>query len=286
MALGSLKTKKTATTPIDTDSFWEPICKRIISVLSKRYRIPFVFSKSEISTFTYETLTETLVGGGPYLASVFRAEGIKSPVFFRVDGHSSANICHTLMGGSAGGGPGFSEPIDLQIAPISKKLDVRFMRVFAELIAIELSRYGLGNLRYGSSETDLRLFSQIPVDTNCLHLNLHFKANDLPVKVSLFLPFDAASRLTIKKDHDEDVSTVQTLSYMHLQEVEVDLAVALGTLNMSLKELVALAPGELIELDQPGAQGAQLRVEGKFFKSGRLERKEDDTWFFEVEEAT
>jgi flagellar motor switch/type III secretory pathway protein FliN len=281
-----LKIKKLVNSSlIETNAFWEPICKQLMAVLSKKYRLPFVYQSAMASLSTYDALTMSAVAEGPYLASVFRAEGIRSPVFFKVDGRSGARLCHLLLGGSTTGGGEAVDSMDLQIAPISRQLEARFLQVFASFMAGELSKFGLGKLRYGSSETDLRLFSQIPGDINCLQTTVSFLVGELPIKLAMFLPLDAAKRLALQKNLSDDSQAVHTLSYKHLQDLEVDVAVALGTLNMTLKELVSLVPGEVLSLDRLDAQDAQLRIEGKYFKSGQLENGEDHKWKFLVIDA-
>ena len=285
MAINLAKTKKSSSSLVETPAFWVPVGKRLVAVLSKKYRLPFVFEQATTNIATYESLTESKVADGSYLASVFRADGIRSPVFFIVDGTSGATLCNVLLGGSAKTAAPTSERTDLQVAPISRQLETRFLQVFAVLMTDELSKFGLGNLRYGSSESDLRLFSQIPADTECLEIKVSFKGDEQPVTLTMFLPVGAARRLELKKNTKEDGAAVQTLSYKHLQDLEVDVSVALGTLNMTLKDLVSLVPGEILSLDQVGAQDAQLRIEGKYFKSGQLENGADSKWTFVVAES-
>ncbi len=285
MAISIAKTKKSSATLSESSSFWEPIGKRLVAVLAKKYRLPFTFQSSDIELSTYEALAESKAADGSYLASVFRSDGVRSPIFFTIDGVSGASICNILLGGSVKAQATASEKMDLQVAPITRQLETRFLQVFAGLMKDELAKFGFGNLRYGSSETDLRLFSQIPADTSCVQVRVSFKGGDQVITLAMFLPADAGKRLGLQKQKDADSTSVQTLSYKHLQDLEVDVSVALGTLSMTLKELVALIPGEILSLDQLGGEDAQLRIEGKYFKSGQLENGDDSKWIFVVAES-
>ena len=285
MAINLAKTKKLTNSIADSEDFWESIGKRLVAVLSKKYRLHLDFKQVKLETCTYEQLTEHHAGDEHYLASVFRAEGIRSPVFLIVDATSGVSLCNVLLGGKALLRAGSIETTDLQVAPISRQLETRFLQVFAAFMAEELSKFGFGNLRYGSSETNLRLFSQIPADTECLEIKVSFNSGEQPITVAMFLPVGAAKRLGLQKNRRDDSTSVQTLSYKHLQDLEVDVAVALATLNMTLKDLVTLVPGEILNLDQKGSLNAQLMVEGKYFKSGQLENSVDSNWTFVVAES-
>jgi flagellar motor switch protein FliM len=285
MAINLVKTKKLTNSIAESEDFWESICKRIVAVLSKKYRLHLDFEQAKLEICTYEQLTERHAGDGHYLASVFRAEGIRSPVFLIVDATSGTSLCNVLLGGNASFRVGSVKTTDLQVAPISRQLETRFLQVFAAFMAEELSKFGLGNLRYGSSETDLRLFSQIPADTECLEIKVSFRSGEQTITVAMFLPFAAVKRLELQKNRKDDSPYVQTLSYKHLQDLEVDVAVALATLNMTLKDLVTLVPGEILNLDLTGSLDAQLMVEGKYFKSGQLKNSADSKWAFVVAES-
>lgn len=261
-------------------AYWNVTCKKLASTLSKKYRINLGKATAELAVETFAEWSERETAGGLVQINLFRAEGIRSPVFFLMKAASGSVVCNLLLGGTTRQVPMAAG----EHAPISRQLEARFIKVLAAQIETELASFGLGVLKFYSAETDIRMYNQIPPGISCQTLKLQFTVDQEVIEVLILLPLDAASRLQPVSDSNL-VPAVTLLSYKHLQDIEVDVSLSLAELQMTLKQLVQLVPGDVLQADSTD-QGSWLRVEGKPYKSGRLEIDDHKQWNFIIDESS
>lgn len=258
--------------------FWNVTSKKLASTLSKKYRINLGKTSAELAVESFEAWSARETAGGPVQINLFRAEGIRSPVFFLMKETTGSVVCNLLLGGNLNQGPAIAG----ELAPISRQLASRFVKVLAAGVEAELSSFGLGMLKFCSTDSDIRMFNQISPGINCQTIKLQFEADQEVIEVAILLPYAAASRLAPVAPEEQSDPAVTLLSYKHLKDMEVDVSLALSELQMTLKELVQLVPGDVFNAGEVSQSGL-LRVEGKPYKSGRLGIDDQNRWTFMVD---
>ena len=76
------------------------------------------------------------------------------------------------------------------------------------------------------------------------------------------------------KEKEEDVSTSSTLGL--LMDVELELSAILGSCDMSLKKILELTKGSIIELENKTAEPIDLLANGKLIGKGEVVIIEDN----------
>jgi flagellar motor switch protein FliM len=268
--------------PATSAALWEQIARKLASVFAKKYRIRIDSAEAVLSSLPFGTWAAQEAEGQACQISLFRIEGIRSPSLFLIRQGSGAAICDLLLGGRPGYKGGRADKSDASFATITQRIESRFIKVLAAQLADELADWGAGTFRYFSSETDIRLYNQIGPDIPCLSVRFRFLIEGAdPVEVVMVVPQAALNRLDRRTgDAADDTAPAQMLvSYKHLENLEVDLSVALADINMTLRELVELMPGDVLAVT---SDRGILRVEGKPYKTGELVADGQDQWIFRI----
>lgn len=265
--------------PARATALWDQLARRVAAHLSKKYRIDV---RKACAVLEEEVFSDwsARISESAYQVSLYRFEGIRSPALFLVEAGSGEIICDLLLGGR----PHRLASDDLKFirtshAMISSRVEARFIEMIAAQLEDELAAFGAGKFRYYSSEGDIRLYNQIADSEICVSIRFDFDVSDTQtLNINLVLPKAACERLyASKKRVDEYGASRLLVSYQHLANLDVDVSATLAELNMTLKDLVALAPGDLLAIDN---ESAVLRVEGSPFRRGRLLIGEDGRWVF------
>lgn len=234
----------------------ESFCRRVSTKLTAELRTPFEFALINTSQLTWSAaLTEIPPGA---LLNVIRIDPPGTKLLLSAELEFVLRMIDLVLGGSADG-----KVVRRELTDIENALARRLFQMVVEPLSLaweELAELTLTQLEVESQTASVQL---VPLSEPSLVLTFEARVAQSSSTLSLVVPYHSVEpALAHIGSHRYESDAVaprgdgaSVATSGALEAVEVEVRAEVGSLELSLAELLALEPGAVLRLASPGGAG-------------------------------
>ncbi len=264
----------------------EEFIRSLAARLSIHLRVEFALQMAQLSTVTFQRLTESLPN--PSHVVLFKTEPLRGISLLHINSRLGLTVVDRLMGG-----PGHSLKAERDLSEI----EVALLDQVVQIILGEWCSHWVGTLEMRPTilahESNARFLNTSPWDCVMLCLSLEARIGDCTEQMQFGFPYPTIEPLvrllnrSVDPSAEEDsaVPLTQPRWRPEMADVEIPVTAELPGRTMTTGQLARLKVGEVLDFDRDLLNQVQVRLADLHKFTGRLGSR-GGKWAVEVTQVT